>query len=309
MCAVRYHDSMGGGIKPIETLYRGYRFRSRLEARWAVFFDAAGIRWRYEEQGYDLRGVVLPNEPGGLEQAQGLYTKENPGVASDEELPRWYLPDFYLPKQRCWVEVKARRPSRTEAEKMARLVWGHRDSGYGDSAYIFWDLRPPKELQGSTSKETMRNVHQSALGARVIESPFEPFAAFPPDEKDELALLRMWMIQCFHLGIDHNDVNHGPAVTVDFDYQWCECPRCGFLGITSYGNARLLKCGCLVESAAERESLSLIDRAPVYTDDSPRLMAAYMAARQARFEHGEHPQQHVLQAKLDRIRDMLDSDN
>jgi len=26
-------------IKAIETQYRGYRFRSRLEARWAVFFD------------------------------------------------------------------------------------------------------------------------------------------------------------------------------------------------------------------------------------------------------------------------------
>ena len=26
-------------IKPIETKYNGYRFRSRLEARWAVFFD------------------------------------------------------------------------------------------------------------------------------------------------------------------------------------------------------------------------------------------------------------------------------
>ena len=28
-------------IRPIETEYRGYRFRSRFEARWAVFFDAA----------------------------------------------------------------------------------------------------------------------------------------------------------------------------------------------------------------------------------------------------------------------------
>ena len=30
-------------IKPIETHYKGYRFRSRLEARWAVFFDAAKL--------------------------------------------------------------------------------------------------------------------------------------------------------------------------------------------------------------------------------------------------------------------------
>lgn len=60
---------------PIETIYRGYRFRSRLEARWAVFFDAAGVEWQYEVQGYEI----------------------------DEHR---YLPDFWLPKARCWAEVK-----------------------------------------------------------------------------------------------------------------------------------------------------------------------------------------------------------
>ncbi|KAB1068891.1 PDDEXK family nuclease [Methylobacterium planeticum] len=30
------------------TLYNGTRFRSRLEARWAAFFDLAGWRWEYE---------------------------------------------------------------------------------------------------------------------------------------------------------------------------------------------------------------------------------------------------------------------
>jgi hypothetical protein len=41
-------------IKPIETHYKGYRFRSRLEARWAVFFDELGLRWEYEREGFDL---------------------------------------------------------------------------------------------------------------------------------------------------------------------------------------------------------------------------------------------------------------
>ena len=43
-------------IKAIETRYKGYLFRSRLEARWAVFFDALGIKWEYEPE-----GVVLPD--------------------------------------------------------------------------------------------------------------------------------------------------------------------------------------------------------------------------------------------------------
>lgn len=41
-------------IKAIETIYKGYRFRSRLEARWAVFLDALGVRWEYEPEGFVL---------------------------------------------------------------------------------------------------------------------------------------------------------------------------------------------------------------------------------------------------------------
>lgn len=63
-------------IKPIETYYKGYRFRSRLEARWAVFFDSVGIDWTYEEQGYTF--------PDGT----------------------CYLPDFYLPESHTFFEVK-----------------------------------------------------------------------------------------------------------------------------------------------------------------------------------------------------------
>jgi len=41
-------------IKPIETVWRGYRFRSRLEARWAVFFSSLGLHWEYEPEGFEL---------------------------------------------------------------------------------------------------------------------------------------------------------------------------------------------------------------------------------------------------------------
>lgn len=41
-------------IRAIETQYKGYRFRSRLEARWAVFLDAIGWRWEYEPEGFEL---------------------------------------------------------------------------------------------------------------------------------------------------------------------------------------------------------------------------------------------------------------
>jgi hypothetical protein len=50
-------------IKPIETRYKGYRFRSRLEARWVVYFDAIGLKWEYEPEGFDLEkyGYYLPD--------------------------------------------------------------------------------------------------------------------------------------------------------------------------------------------------------------------------------------------------------
>lgn len=63
-------------IKAIETVYNGYRFRSRLEARWAVFFNAGNIRYEYEPEGYEI--------------------KDN----------TFYLPDFYLPQFDLHVEVK-----------------------------------------------------------------------------------------------------------------------------------------------------------------------------------------------------------
>ena len=45
-------------IKPIETRYKGYKFRSRLEAKWAVFFDACGIDWDYEPEGFCIDGEI-----------------------------------------------------------------------------------------------------------------------------------------------------------------------------------------------------------------------------------------------------------
>jgi hypothetical protein len=62
-------------IQAIEVEYKGHRFRSKTEAKWAVFFDRIGIRWEYEPQG---------------------YTFENYS----------YLPDFYLPDRQMYVEIK-----------------------------------------------------------------------------------------------------------------------------------------------------------------------------------------------------------
>lgn len=55
---------MSGGrpVRAIETRAYGCRFRSRLEARWAVFLTEAGFRWEYEPEGVELdAGRYLPD--------------------------------------------------------------------------------------------------------------------------------------------------------------------------------------------------------------------------------------------------------
>lgn len=44
----------GGQICVLPTKYKGVLFRSRLEARWAVYFDLLGVKWQYEPEGYQL---------------------------------------------------------------------------------------------------------------------------------------------------------------------------------------------------------------------------------------------------------------
>ena len=45
---------MNYNLTPIETVYKGYKFRSRLEARWAVFFEEMRLDWSYEVEGFNL---------------------------------------------------------------------------------------------------------------------------------------------------------------------------------------------------------------------------------------------------------------
>lgn len=53
---MRKGTNMEYRYKAHPTTYRGTRFRSRLEARWAAYFDLCGIQWEYEP--FDLEGWV-----------------------------------------------------------------------------------------------------------------------------------------------------------------------------------------------------------------------------------------------------------
>lgn len=75
-------------VKAIDTIYKGYKFRSRLEARWAVYMDLCDIKWEYEPEGYEL--------PSGR-----------------------YLPDFYVPAYKSYLEVK---PASFEIDPKSREI-------------------------------------------------------------------------------------------------------------------------------------------------------------------------------------------
>ena len=74
------------GHKSLPTYYKGITFRSRLEARWAIILDQLGIAWEYEPEALIIEGAHFPD-------------LHNPPTFC-------YLPDFYLPEYKAFMEVK-----------------------------------------------------------------------------------------------------------------------------------------------------------------------------------------------------------
>jgi len=283
-------DAAPTAFKAIETVYNGYRFRSRLEARWAVFFDTLGIEYRYEPEGFDLEGIR-------------------------------YLPDFWLPSQKYWIEIKGQKPTEAESKKAELLAlhtpYEHRTlyvhilagdvwlpPGYTTHTYMIphFDLRPPSGIR------TTKDFKAWLPTVEVVElfRKMEPIGLHLHADKTGQIYLTANLAWTFKIEevksllIDHRKVQAFNEIIslidqhrkelekifrpvtwgwtvrfVDADtidtYCWCECTHCGRITIDNPG-FKCLDCG---ENDAR------------YINDSPRLKSAYAAARSARFEHGE----------------------
>lgn len=83
---------MSSDIRAIETEYNGYRFRSRLEARWAIFFRAINLDYEYELEGFQMDDIR-------------------------------YLPDFYIPSIDRWLEIKGQPLSIPEIKKCEEFCY------------------------------------------------------------------------------------------------------------------------------------------------------------------------------------------
>lgn len=197
------------GPRAIETVFDGYKFRSRLEARWAVFFKTLGIPYEYEKEGYDLDGT-------------------------------WYLPDFWLP-QGCsmsmvgeegfYIEIKPSLPNDQEERKAILLAQQSRRP-----VFAFFD------------KPWLPDADRHAWG-------YFPF------------------------------VNNGNRHHMTF--AWTECPLCHRCEVCAFGRVANLSCCCTLGIEGEFNDETGEDtRQFVIGAQGSRLVAAYNAARQARFEHG-----------------------
>ena len=92
-----YNRTEKGYIPSTETEYKGIKFRSKMEAYWASYWDCLGIKWDYEPAAFDVqtskldfgdyKGTYLPDF--FLENAHGYYT-DSPGLWVEVKNPAAY---------------------------------------------------------------------------------------------------------------------------------------------------------------------------------------------------------------------------
>lgn len=90
-------------MKSIKTEYKGFMFRSKLEATWALFFDFIEVDWDYEPEGFEL------------------------------DNGEWYLPDFYIHNWEIYIEIKYKN---YEDEKIREKMMEFRNSGDGNAILL-----------------------------------------------------------------------------------------------------------------------------------------------------------------------------
>lgn len=221
-------------IQAIETSYKGCRFRSRLEARWAVFFDALDIPWEYEPQGWEMDGGAR------------------------------YLPDFWLPEQRDWVEVKGATPTGKELGKISAFSreLDHRDKRL--KLFVGGIPEPDADYVGQHEKLWHWEASVKMSTARLADP------------------------STWRLGIDElTNLGPAPQSTAQLTRPWTWWRTPG----GRWRRETWLQCkrGHLFSAVPCLSCHMCADAGDWFHDNrtTQRIRDAYSAARSARFEHGE----------------------
>lgn len=243
----------------IETRYAGCKFRSRLEARWAVFFDHMGIGWEYEPQGF-----VINDRP--------------------------YLPDFLLD---CgtWIEVKGAE------EQLDKTLM--KDAALALPAMPCLVESGPRLMVLGPIPDPPRfdDLGWTGLDASLIDVSIPASRAIPAvmARLDEILATHPGTTPLFvelHDGVKDRfsgisaQVSSSPALIADLralvGLNGIECVRQHRHGFSPYSKKR--RPWVLYNHKPEPKWLT-----PVKDSECSISQArdAYVAARSARFEHGE----------------------
>ena len=235
-------------MQAIETIYNDYRFRSRLEARWAIFFDALGVEYTYEPEGYDL------GENG------------------------YYLPDFWLPKLKLWVEIKP------EEATMREILCARGLADLTRQNVVILQGQPSLPL-GWFERMNVPN-YTRYNGLFLYENFDRVHEQFTHHHFDSL----MWFLRDKGYDIPDYDETYEAAVNmIEIDKQWHlkhhgkphrywhKGPHFDRMVWQRSDRETVIKPACSV----------MIDNYNLYDNT---FAEAYKLARMARFEHGQKPQ-------------------
>lgn len=243
----------GGYIQPIQTFFNGCHYRSRLEAKWAFFFECLKFTAFYEpytlvrKDGtkytpdfalitYDSDAKYPPKIPMACMQEIDIVPiacegeEEEAELEGEEEIRHWgYNPHktgaihcLQLMSDMIWIEIKPTYPTMEERSKMHDLVVTTKKMGY--------------ILYGGNVEEPFVDKFRSGV---------KGIAFFPTTPSKELE----------------------PVA-------FAECPLCKKIELTYLGQERLIQCSC----QNKKDEVEKISR---YFS---RLQGAYELATTIKFE-------------------------
>lgn len=238
-------------IKAIETHYKGYKFRSRLEARWAVFFDALGLCWDYESEGYDLGGV-------------------------------YYLPDFKITLRNDRVVYYEVKPERTNKDpKFSMFIKKMKEKNMDERVNVDQESERPVDPIGYVlSGDPISQLLISTQGESVLDGFLrsDEFNVY-----EEVMCTGGWPMVCIACGNISAGLMWG-GTNYDSGYYDCDC--CHKWDLFPKGEfAEGL--GVLCNDGTKKIILGHRGELWDYLD---KVKSAAIKARSARFEHGENGQ-------------------
>lgn len=272
--------SGNGKIKAIETVYSGYRFRSRLEARWAVFFDAIGVEYHYEPEGFDLQGT-------------------------------WYLPDFYIPTWDSFVEIKGSRKQLCNASDIRKCRLLNRLSDKKVIIFVgniktdiltvvFLPVIFPDIIRNTPDLNEIKQ-----LGLEIdLEISQKTALSIRNDSNRNLIGLgtfaetktrdRLFVLKCTHQdGDKHKTLNDFSTIAYFPLNKHFSFPESFSRKVKSFsGGTPVLDRSRIPTIHSNDETIGLFASYNARIMHNQKLITsryAYLAARQARFEHGQTP--------------------